>query len=198
MYLSFDCAEKSCGICLMGIDKNKNNELNDDIKGGDIKIYMIRVVNIVGDSVSEEKNKTSKLIYKTRLIKKFINDLDTEIKNMNINIDTVLLEYQMSINYKSSNLLQQLIYHYCDKYEIHLMGPSLKNKIYFSDELKHSVFIEKYMSNYTANKNHTKHNFLFWIRHNNLSNKIKNIKKKNIDDIADAFIQVIAFINYKS
>jgi len=60
--------------------------------------------------------------------------------------------------------------------------------------MKHIVFLNKYMNNYTANKNHTKTNFLYYLKQNNLLELLNNINKKNYDDISDSFIQAIAYI----
>ena len=56
--------------------------------------------------------------------------------------------------------------------------------------------MERYASKYTANKNHTKANFLYWLKLNKLENLIKdnNIAKKNIDDVADSFVQIYGWL----
>lgn len=78
---------------------------------------------------------------------------------------------------------------------IQLIGPSLKNKVYIGGEdAKHSKFIEKYTTNYAANKNHTKYNLMRLLEYLNQQDIIKNIKKKNIDDIADSIIMSLAYI----
>ncbi len=74
------------------------------------------------------------------------------------------------------------------------MNASYKNLIYFDKTLIHSNFIKKYANNYLANKNHTKYNFLYFLKSFNLMHLIKNIKKKNYDDIADSFMQIIAYV----
>ena len=74
----------------------------------------------------------------------------------------------MSANDKSRCVSQQILYHYScvDNSKVELVGPTLKNKICFSadDSLSHGTFMEKYASKYTANKNHTKANFLYWLK----------------------------------
>ena len=74
------------------------------------------------------------------------------------------------------------------------MNASYKNTISLNKNLTHSNFIKKYSNNYLANKNHTKENFLYFLKSFNLLHLIKNIKKKNYDDIADSFMQIIAYI----
>lgn len=167
--LSFDCANRSLAVC--GFIDNK--------------IILMKVFDL-----TEGKNYTT--IERARLLK-------TCLSSINIAPHLVLVEYQMSANDKSRCISQQILYHYVDICEVVLVGPSLKNKICLStdDRLAHSTFMEKYSSKYTANKNHTKANFLHWLKLNNCSHMIADnkIKKKNIDDIADAFMQILGYFS---
>jgi len=119
-------------------------------------------------------------------LKKCLTMLDEKIKTP---IDKVLVEYQMSSNDKSRCVSNQIIYHYSE-YSPEIVGPSLKNTIYFSDELKYNAFASKYSRSYTANKNHTKANMLYWLNKHDRMDLISNIPKKNIDDVADSFMQI--------
>lgn len=132
----------------------------------------------------------------------------------------VLLEYQMGPNDKSRTIGSQILYHYsntdininsqcgeynkdCLKrntfiYDIEILGPSLKNKINLDNDKPHSFFMKKYSKTYDANKAHSKSNFLTWVKSNNIEHMIKNIKKKNIDDIADSVTMTLAWIYIKS
>jgi hypothetical protein len=129
----------------------------------------------------------------------------------------VLVEYQMGPNDKSRNVGSQILYHYStpnieffsanfvsdlytpiNKYQVAIVGPSLKNKICLCVGGKLSEFIPLYAKNYDANKAHSKFNFLGWLKKQNMIHLIKNIKNKNIDDIADACNQAIAWIHLKS
>ena len=73
----------------------------------------------------------------------------------------------------------------------------MKNKISFHPSLHHSEFVKNNNNMYIANKKHTKKNFLYYIELFNLNDKIKQIKNKNLDDIADTLFQALAFIKYK-
>ena len=165
--LSFDCANRSLAIC--GFSDNK--------------IILMKVFDLT-------EGKTYTAIERARLLK-------TCLSAINITPYLVLVEYQMSANDKSRCISQQIIYHYVDICEVVLVGPSLKNKICLSvdNSLSHSTFMEKYSSKYIANKNHAKANFLYWLALNNCSHLIaeNQIKKRNIDDIADAFMQILGF-----
>jgi hypothetical protein len=82
------------------------------------------------------------------------------------------------------------------KYSVEIIGPSLKNKINF--KYNHTEFVKKYSNNYNANKAHSKCNFLYWINYTQNQHLIGNIKKKNLDDIADATNMAIAWLYLKS
>lgn len=167
--LSFDCAYKSLGICCM--------EIKDDIK-----ILYLNVIN-----VSDSKNGIEQC---TRDLKNVLESLDSELDNLT----NVLIEYQMSANIKSNRISSQILYHYTNKADIKIIGPSLKNKVSFTDELHHSVFMKNNMSKYTANKKHTKENMLYWLRQRDLLGMISSIPKSNLDDAADAFMQVFGWL----
>ena len=85
-----------------------------------------------------------------------------------------------------------------DRYDVEIVGPSLKNKINLVKEQPHSFFIQKYTKSYDANKVHSKANFLYWIKTKKAELMIKNIKKKNLDDIADSVNMTLAWIHLKS
>jgi hypothetical protein len=110
----------------------------------------------------------------------------------------ILIEYQMGPNHKSGNIQIQLIYHFLNflpKKNIHLVHPSLKNKLYFSNitESYYSYHRNKYKKKYTSNKSHTKYLFLNWLNAYGQNNKINIINKKNYSDIADAFCQAVSW-----
>ena len=54
----------------------------------------------------------------------------------------------------------------------------------------------QYYDNNIANKNHTKQNFKHFLNVFGMNDKLKNIKVKNHDDIADSFIQIFAYIKF--
>lgn len=170
--LSFDCANRSLAVC--GFSDNK--------------ITFMKVFDLT-------EGKIYTTIERARLLK-------TCLSSIEIIPYLVLVEYQMSANDKSRCISQQIVYHYVDICEVVLVGPSLKNKICLSadNSLAHGTFMEKYSSKYMANKNHTKANFLYWLASNNCSRLIADnkIKKKNIDDIADAFMQILGYFNIQT
>jgi hypothetical protein len=132
----------------------------------------------------------------------------------------VLLEYQMGPNDKSRTIGSQILYHYSNidiniqsqnsnynidglryntnVYDIEILGPSLKNKINLDKYKPHSFFMKKYSKSYDANKAHSKSNFLKWVELNDVEHMIKNIKKKNLDDMADSVTMTLAWLHIKS
>jgi hypothetical protein len=196
--LSFDCANRSLAVCFMSINLNTIDELdvhNDTRITNHTKIHMLKVF----DLTRGEKMDT---VHRTALLKECLNGVDQLIITSGVRPDQVLVEYQMSVNDKSRCVSNGILYHYScvPGVSVSLVGPTLKNKICFSEDetLEYGTFIEKYASKYTANKNHSKANFLYWLDTHNLTNLVRknNIEKKNIDDIADAFMQIWGWLKF--
>lgn len=174
-----------------------------------MQIYYLNVVDLIpGKKVSEVA-----AVFRTKALHYYLNTiLDPIIDNLMVNNQgkdwLFLMEYQLNANQKSNLISSQIMYHFT-KYtivntktyssEIQLVGPSLKNKIIIGDEKgNYSNFIEKNQTNYAANKSHTRFNFLRLIKQLGKEPMIKDIKKKNIDDIADSVLQGLAYvIKYK-
>lgn len=183
--LSFDCANRSLGVCLLSIDPSLDikdlNKSNTDIK-------LLKVVDLT-------KGVKYTIPKKAKLLKQCLTDINKEI---GIVPDIVLVEFQMKVNDKSRCVCYQIIYHYSDICKrIHIVSPSLKNRVFFNDDLRWTIFGEKYKTNYTANKNHSKSNFLHYLKINDQTTSVENIAKKNLDDIADAFMQILGFLKFK-
>lgn len=203
--LSFDCANRSLAVCFMTINMNiladltaacKDRDANKCIEliNGYAVIHLLKVFDLT-------KGQKTDTVNRTRLLKECLNNIDGLIKDTGVIPNQVLIEYQMSANDKSRCVSTGILYHYsCTPVNIHIMGPSLKNKVCFSRDntLAHSTFIAKYASKYTANKNHAKENLLYWLKMNGVENIIADnkIAKKNIDDAADAFMQIWGWVDY--
>lgn len=142
--------------------------------------------------------KTKKLKYILTTIQTILDDFKTELQIKNAETDikiVVLLEYQMPSNYQANAIFNKIYYHFVD-YNPEVISPCYKNKIYFSEDLTYDKFTIRYKNTYSANKSHTKANFLYFIESFGLKERITHIKKKNLDDAADSFIQIFAYINY--
>jgi hypothetical protein len=90
-------------------------------------------------------------------------------------------------------LLQDLLESQTPIISVHMVGASLKSKVYFGDDGRIQNFRKKYMSNYNANKAHSKYNLLKWLKMKNCMNFIKGIPNDNMDDIADSFLMGYAW-----
>jgi hypothetical protein len=222
-YLSFDVANKSLAVSLIYFNNfvkkykydtskeiNKIKSVNDLIEfNKKINSSIKYIYYNVEDLIPGKKVKDTDILERSSSLKKYlykVKDIINTLKEEE-NIDKIylLIEYQLSSNYNANAIYNQIIYEFSDDtnvntshiiYEITIMNPSYKNKIYFNKDLKHSNFIQKYNNNYIANKNHTKANFLYFIKHFNLEHVIKGIKAKNIDDLADSFLQIFGFIQF--
>ena len=178
----------------------------------------------VADLIPGKKLKETTGILRTSRLKAYLHLVDCEFKKIAGNTNEtvkVLLEYQMGPNDKSRVVGSQVLFHYSNTdvgftnsmnsclsindehdskiiYDIEILGPSLKNKINLLDNKDHAFFMKKYSKPYNANKAHSKTNFLQWVKINKVEHMIKNIKKKNIDDIADSVNMTLAWLHIKS
>lgn len=170
LVFSFDCAIKSLGICIMKINKPKTI---DDIN----TIFDIKYIDSVNLGDYDNPWTTAKSL------KSVLKKLNKKYGNP----DTLLYEFQMNANDKSRMISNFIAYEYSDICkDIRRVMPTLKNKIYFHKDLKHSEFLKKNNSSYTANKKHTTANMKYYFEIFNL--ELPN--KKKLDDMADAFMMI--------
>lgn len=217
-YLSFDIANKSLATSYIYYNNDYHKCLNSNLKFVTLLEKLNYINNMINnnfkylyysvkDLIPDKKVKDTTIIERSNGLKKYMfelkNIINESIINNNIKKIYILVEYQLSSNYNANAIYNQIIYEFSNSstgdnyiYEIIVMNPSYKNKIYFNKELKHSVFIQKYTNNYIANKNHCKANFLYFLNSFNMKDVLKNIKSKNIDDLADSFMQIFAYIKY--
>ena len=212
--LSIDPANKSLAISFFSYNNNYNNDIKEELKKKELNY--LKLINIdkilnniidikymdVIDLFPDIKVIDINILDRTNLFKLNILNINKMIfkyiEEFNINEIIVCIEYQPVFNNKSNVVFNQLIYEYsCNKiFNIQIMYPVLKNKIYFHPLLKHKEFISKYNNLYIANKMHTRENFLYFIKIFNLEKDIKHIQKKNLDDISDTFLQSIAYLKF--
>lgn len=213
-FLSYDCANKSLGIIFFSFNFSYKDEIKTIIQSDiskieklvkihqilkhTIDIFYLDVIDICPNMKITELD----IIQRSNLFKIALNKINVVVKNVidneHVNHINVYIERQPVFNIKSMVISSQLIYEYAnnDRFKIKLMYPMLKNQIYLHEDLKHSSFISNTNNGYKANKNHTKANFLHFIEKFKLKNKISHIKNKNLDDIADAFMQVLTDIRH--
>lgn len=215
-YLSIDCANKSLAIGFYQLNLNNwqknlicilnNNNLSNEEKINNSHNFLNNnIINIIFlkviDLIPHKKLKDTTLIERSIQLKYHIDKIQKQIIDYIDNSEkiTILIEYQMNANDKSRAIYNQLIYAFADPelYQIEIVKPTLKNEIYFKDELKYCNVIKNYSKNYSANKAQSKLNFLYFLNSFNQIDKIKDIKKKNIDDIADTFMQLVGYLKYQ-
>lgn len=216
LFLSFDIASRSLAYTIMyynpdvlSIISNNINKCKDIDVINNVEFVLRNNIDVrlcdVSDINEGLTNKEVDILTKTKKLKSILTIIQTilddfkrdlQIKNNGVDIKTVvLLEYQMSSNYQANAIFNKIYYHFVD-YSPEVISPCYKNKIYFSEDLTYDKFTIKYKNTYSANKSHTKANFLYFIESFGLKERITHIKKKNLDDAADSFIQIFAYINY--
>lgn len=178
--IGIDCGIKSFAITITKIDKKKISIICMNVY--DLLENKTTKKMILSDNIRIASNLKKKL---ENIEKIYIEKLNEKKKNI-----IILIEFQLGINIKSKTISSYCIYHFCDKYDVKIIFPGLKTKYSFNDELDLGTFMEKYSTNYTAQKKCSLNNFLYWIRKNRKENLIQHIKKKNLDDIADSFMMI--------
>jgi hypothetical protein len=173
-----------------------------------ITLYITTSVKLVDSNV-----RALGLIGRANGVKYFLKRLDMYCKDKDIIPDIVLIEDQ-TINNISGEVASQVAFHYshvmvqissypeihlpeykCSSdYRIVIMDPRKKNQIAFDPCLCIDMFYKKYIKSYDANKAHTRANFLYFIEAISAEDMLHGVPSKRKKDIADSFMQVIAYI----
>lgn len=139
------------------------------------------------DLMPGRKVKDVDIVERTKLLRKALDTVPSGEDKL-----TILEDQPPVLNYKSSTVQDQAMM-YFSKGEVAIVNPTLKNKLYFHDTLKHEVFIPKYAKRYDANKAHTEANLLYYLKVFGLEHMTHGIKKCNYPDFADSFMETIAY-----
>lgn len=182
-YLSIDVATRSLAVGIYKI--NSIDLVTEDSTDHIVEPIAMHVYDLADGKTSKEMS----IEDKAKALKLVLDGVDLVLPD----IFVTLIEYQMNANHMSNAIYNMLVYHYASKSKIYTIKPSLKNSIYCHPHLKLSDFLASASSNYIANKNHCKYNFLYFMILFGHGSKITHIKQKNIDDIADTFMQCLAF-----
>lgn len=144
---------------------------------------------VVLDILPGRKVKEVNPVERLKLLKRALDDFAAD----EAALDKTLIEDQPgAFNFKSATVRDHLMMYHGDT-DLHLVNPHHKNKVYFRDDLTHDHFVATCRDKYTANKAHTRANFLYFMETFGHSAMLAGIKKENFDDIADAFMQAVAF-----
>ena len=211
IYLSFDVATKSLAFSVVKLPTDIPKEFNqirnqieeiteesqiqaihDRVKSF-ITIMDGSVDNLVPDKKDKDISEVERLraligYYKTKLLPMMtIHELTPENT-------VILIEYQMSPNFKARTICSGLIT-LLYEYEIHIVKPILKNRINLTPDGHWINFVKKYKTLYTANKKHAIYNFEWMIQRFTIAENLK-FTKTQISHVADAFMQTIGFVKF--
>uniref|UniRef100_A0A6C0I271 Uncharacterized protein n=1 Tax=viral metagenome TaxID=1070528 RepID=A0A6C0I271_9ZZZZ len=209
-YLSFDCATKTFAYSLSYVNLDISHILKDfiqDLQGEQgeqgiqslVHKYYLKMKSIIylmdGAVVDFFPNIPDNKINTVDRIQKMSNYIkDTIIPKINDIPDIeIFIEFQMGSNHKARMISSALIALF-SKYKVRLINPSLKNKVYVTEEGKHKHFIKKYTNLYSANKEHAKYNFA--LIEDIFKSDIPHTKKAERGHIADSFMQVLGYLLY--
>lgn len=217
-FLSWDCANKTLAWAYIEINLKlpiQDAPLNDNLTNIKQRIDNImrcldNVINVISvgsiDLIDGKKIKDVSEIERSRLLYKFLHNSKLFSCDNLPKDTTVIIEHQpprvgFATNNKSVMIEHQLLFYY-HNFNLIQISPCHKQKIYFRD-LTFNKFIEEKKkkskiltrsNHYVARKKHSKMNFLHFIDEFNHKDKIANIPKKTLDDVADAFLQILAHI----
>lgn len=188
-YLGFDCATKTFGFSLMGIRaecfsgrrkylRQRLRELKTWIKekptapfelfllskavqdlDAETKSYIVLIDGETKDLFPGRPDKNIHTIERLRALCDYIRSriMPSIKKNVTGPLE-VVIEFQEGANAKTRIIAPSLATLFIDQ-KVYFVGPTLKNKVYLSEEGRYCHFAEKYARNYDANKAHVKYNF---------------------------------------
>ena len=215
--LSFDCATKSLAFVIAKVNISQQSIQNAISKLSDcttieqlkqIKLDLIHIIDgemvdlfpNIHDTDIKTVDRIKALVFyvrnrilpeldKLKELKKEESKKEESKKEESIKLK-IFIEFQMSANPKARMIFAALIAIFAD-YDVILVNPSLKNKIYLAEEGKHKHFIKKYSQLYSANKAHAKYNFMLIEKIFGSPQSIANSSNTNKGHIADAFMQIL-------
>ncbi len=139
------------------------------------------------DLIPGRKVKDVHVVERTRLLRNALDTMPTGADKT-----TVIEEQPPVLNFKSSTVRDQIMMHYCLG-KVVMINPTLKNKLYFHDSLKHEHFVAKYAKRYDANKAHTEANLRYFVKTFGCEHALHGVKNANYPDFADSFMETLAY-----
>lgn len=134
--------------------------------------------------------------------------------------DWIMIENQMGPNHKTNEVRSQLVYHYSNADSninaypvgqqkipinnqqqiprIDVVGCSYKQTIAIGESGRYTHFIQKYTTQYTANKQHTAYNLRELLKLYSKEDLIADIPDKLVGNAADAALMIIGRLNHSS
>ena len=108
------------------------------------------------------------------------------------NVLVIIEDQPEAINSKSTTVQDQICYEFAGV-EVFLVPSKWKNKLCFGKGLSYDEIRKNYTKSYTANKVHSKLNFLKFIEIVGAENMLEGVVKSNYDDLADSCMQIVAY-----
>lgn len=179
-YISFDCGIKTFAYCIINAP---------------FDIMDFGVVDLSNGKADKDIHTVERIHNIIRYLREHVDVMARQISNIPITPDRrvkVLVEYQMGQNPHAKACMDAIIAHYYG-HEVIVVGPSLKNKICLGEGCDYASFTGK-TELYTANKNHTKANFLFALRRFAKTEKV--VEKKLLSHVSDAYCQAVGYHLY--
>lgn len=143
------------------------------------------------DLIPGKKVKETSLLERTLPLKKFLSTIKPDVDAV-----VIIEEQPATVNDKSNTVQDQICYEYCGNYEVKNILPKWKNRLCFGEGLSYEEIRAKYKKKYTANKVHSKLNFLKYIDMTGQTKMLEGVKKDNYDDLADSCMQIIAYVKF--
>jgi hypothetical protein len=196
--LSYDCGNINLGVCCIDYNENWQTEFcealspanlaDDPVKAGEnaylIFLRAFRIIYIDNiDMLGGRKLRDTTNIERAVALRRTVAIINAQIPDPAL----VLIEYQMGPNDKSRGVSYQLMYEYGERSRE--MRPVYKNQVNFGagDIGKYQV---KYSTNEAANKAHAKDTLLHYLKYVDIGIEIP---KRKLSDMADAFLQAVAY-----
>lgn len=209
--LSFDCGTRALGVCwitmnscsmMPDLDKILQYSETLELKVRALEFYT-KLVNVQIDNIIKIKYidvwdllpgcPAGTTLCMSTAAKELRHRLDKLSKQFGYP-DSVLYEYQMSVNDKSRTVSHFLQFYYCVKCPVFNIGGGEKNQLTLSPELTIQEYYSKYSDAYYARKIHAKDSLYKYLNTFGITDIISLVPKKSHRDCADAFMQTLAAI----
>lgn len=203
-YLGFDCATKTLAYGLIRLDFDGLAAAIEAPPSAGKNAAIAKAVSssialLAGDVVDlfpGRADKTIDVVSRVKALARYVNEtVRPAVARETARVPgrfTVVVEFQMGPNAPARAIAAALIALFHDA-DVKVVPPSLKNKIWFCEEGKYCYFAEKYATNYTANKAHTKFNLE--VLEKRFGTKIPKTSLCR-GHLADAIIQCFGYIKY--
>lgn len=213
-FLGFDCATKTLAFSLFSIDfegykANKIKLWEDLAKAVDGKLsvreikaldkeskkFVVFADGEVKDLFPGRPDASIHTVERIKALADYVNDrILPSIAQHATSPPEVVVEFQMGPNAPARTIAAAIIalFH---KSKVYIVGPTLKNKMWFCEKGKYCYFVQKYKTTYCANKAHAAFNFSYL--ETLFGTKIPSTKPTNLrGHIADSVMQVFGHLRY--